>query len=126
MFIFFQFDNKVSIWTRQVLPTGSLAVAFLYTKDGGYPIKVTTLLADVGLKASQTYDVYEVFDNVKLGQYRGSQNFTCTVNPTGVYLIKATPVQQRSDVTKVRTASNIRQIDVSYLSRLDKLLKQNL
>ena len=54
-------------------------------------MKVSTNLTDIGLKPQQTYRITEVFEDLPLGKFMGNSNFTCRVNPTGVYLVKATP-----------------------------------
>ena len=88
--IFFQM-SALSLWVKPVLPSGAAAVAFMYVLEIGGPIKVAMTFADLGLTHRAGYDVTEQFDGTSLGSYMPNDNFTCYVNPTGVYLIKATP-----------------------------------
>ena len=78
------------MWTRPVLPRGSFAVAFLYTEGFGYPIKVSVTFRELGLTNTNGYHVVEAFDGVDLKTYKPDDRFICRVNPTGVYLIRAT------------------------------------
>lgn len=62
--------------------------------EGGYPIKASAnMAADLQLTSPGGYDIIEVFANKSLGQFKPLDNFTCFINPTGVYLIKAQPVK---------------------------------
>lgn len=85
-------NNGLSIWIKAIEPLGSRAIAFMYTKDHGYPLKVAVTLYDIGLAASGGYDVEEVFSGSHLGKYKPWDVFVCYVNPTGVYLITAKPL----------------------------------
>ncbi len=51
-------------------------------------------MSQMGLSNHSKYHIVEVFDGADLG-YLSQSNpfFTCRVNPTGVYLIKATLVK---------------------------------
>ena len=51
----------------------------------------------------------QVFDNEKLGQFKGSQNFTCRVNPTGVYLVKATPIHHNEEDNDISVVNQIKE-----------------
>ena len=44
--------GDVQIWTKPVMPSGSVAFAFLNTGTGGTPSKVSLKLSDLGLKGS--------------------------------------------------------------------------
>ena len=67
-----------------------MAVAFLYTGQTGGPIKVTFSLIQLNLTDPSGYNITEAFEGKHLGIFKAPQNFSCTVNPTGVYVIKAT------------------------------------
>ena len=47
-------------------------------------------LTQLNLTAPAGYNITEVFDGKNLGVFKATQNFSCHVNPTGVYVIKAT------------------------------------
>ena len=59
-----------------------------------YPRVFSFNLTHVGLTAHQGYNFTEIFDGQYLGNYKPDQNFTCTTNPPGIYLVKATPLKQ--------------------------------
>ena len=44
----------------------------------------------MGLTSSEGYNVTELFDGKELGKLLPSQNLTAYVNPTGVFMVKAT------------------------------------
>lgn len=91
-YLFLSLQNgDLSIWVRPVSPPGSAAVAFLYTGQSGGPTKAVVTMATLGLNMTSGYDVTEVFDGKDLGHVKPNETFCCYVNPTGVYLIKATP-----------------------------------
>lgn len=83
-------DGKLQIWNRPVMPRGSFAVAVLYVKESGYPYRVSWNLRTLGLTSPAGYNFTEVFDGQHLGYFKPSDNFTCRVNPSGLYLIRAT------------------------------------
>ena len=82
--------GKMSVWVKPVTPRGSAAVAFLYEAQSGGPAKVALTLSDLGLKNTAGYDVMEAFDGKHLGVFKPNMTFSCFVNPTGVFLIRAT------------------------------------
>jgi len=88
----FQNNTGLSVWSKAIEPVGSRAIAFMYTKDHGYPLKVAVTLYEIGLAASTGYDIAEVFSGNALGSYKPWDVFVCYVNPTGVYLITAKPL----------------------------------
>ena len=67
-----------------------MAVAFLYTAQTGGPIKVTFSLTQLNLTDPSGYNITEVFEGKHLGIFKAPQNFSCIVNPSGVYVINAT------------------------------------
>ena len=81
--------GKISAWTKPVLPTGSYAIVFLNAGTGGYPSKVTFTLADLGIERGK-YSVVEVFEQTKMGSFAPNDSMSCFVNPTGVFLMRAT------------------------------------
>lgn len=83
-------NGKLQIWNRPVVPSGSFAVAILYVKESGYPYRVSWALKDVGLTSPSGYNFTEVFDGQHLGYFKPNENFTCRVNPSGLFLIRAT------------------------------------
>ena len=94
--------DKISIWTRPVVPKGSYAIAVLNTVESGSPVKVTFTLADIGIPQG-TYDITEVFEDKDIGQFRSSDQFSCRVDPTGVFLMKAKPASSLKFKTLLNT-----------------------
>ena len=86
---------------KPVVPKGSVAIAFLYVREDGGPFIAKYKLTDLGLNSTSGYSIQEVFQSKTLGNYKPQQTFSCHVNPTGVYLIKVTPLGD-SDVTMDR------------------------
>jgi len=84
------YNRTFHIWTRPITPTGSYAIAAVYSKQQGYPIHVTLPLSAINLNAPQGYNITEVFDNIAVGYLKPSQNLTYTVNPSGISLLRAT------------------------------------
>jgi hypothetical protein len=83
------YDNKFQVWTRPLSPPGSFAVAAIYLKMEGYPIQVSIPLSSLSMTAVHGYNVTEVFDGTPVGHILPTQNFTFTVNPSGIYLLRA-------------------------------------
>ena len=81
----------LQVWTRPVLPTGSVAIAVLNKGHSGNSVKVDFPLKMYGLE-STVYDLTEVFDGQSLGRYNISSVVTFYVNPTGIYMFLAKPV----------------------------------
>ena len=71
-------------------PKNSVAVAFLYNNNQGGPIKASVNLTEVGLLNPRGYNFTEVFDNQPLGMFKAGTVFSCFVNPSGVFIAKAT------------------------------------
>ncbi len=98
---FFQ-KGKLSIWNKPVTPKGSHAIAFLYTAEQGGPTRVNVKTNEMGLNPSVTYRIVEVFHQKVLGTFGPADTFSCFVNPTGVYLVKAEPVSRKRDYWKAK------------------------
>lgn len=81
--------GSLSAWTKPVLPTGSYAIVVLNAGTGGYPSKVTFSLADLGIDHGK-YSIAEVFEQTKMGSFKPNDTLSCFVNPTGVFLMRAT------------------------------------
>ncbi len=131
------------IWTKRLLPSGSLAFAFLNIGTGGTPTKLSIKLSELGLKPGSEYfrrkkneyvrncpsvkityvtffnvaasrdktvpphthtrfilprfgsvsgyKLTEVFESQELGTFKDTDVFTAMINPTGIFLAKATP-----------------------------------
>ena len=77
-----------------MLPSGSYAVAIIYTKQSGYPVHVSVRLGDIGLANTQGYSVTEVFEGQSMGHYSPTSNFTTYVNPSGIFMVRATVVSK--------------------------------
>ncbi|KAK7475299.1 hypothetical protein BaRGS_00033446 [Batillaria attramentaria] len=88
-------DGDIQIWARPISPVGSYAVAFLnFGIKTGRSVEVTTSLAKLGLHRSSGYNVTEGFTGQKIGIYKPGSSLTVFVNPSGVYLIVARPLQK--------------------------------
>ncbi|XP_076085457.1 alpha-galactosidase A-like isoform X2 [Mytilus galloprovincialis] len=83
--------GDVQVWTKPILPKGSKAVAVVYTVQGGNFIRVKYPLEFYGLDAGD-YHLTEVFEGHDLGQHNKSSIISFTVNPTGIYMFTAKPV----------------------------------
>ena len=83
-------DGKLQVWTKPVTPEGSFAIATIYMKQQGFPIKSSARLRDIGLTSVRGYKITEVFDGHHLGLFKPNQNLTCVVNPSGIVLVRAT------------------------------------
>ena len=101
LLFFFQASSGLSVWVKPVQPKGSVAIAFLYVREDGGPFLIKYNLTDLGLNSTSEYNITEVFQSKFLGNYKPHQTFSCHVNPTGVYLIKATPLG-KNDITMER------------------------
>lgn len=82
-------DGAIQVWTRPILPRGSYAIATIFTKTIGYPIKISTKLSDIGLRSSRGYNITEVFDDIFQGEFKLNQNYTRRINPTDIDLVIA-------------------------------------
>lgn len=85
-------SNYLFVWVRPILPRGSAAVVFSSFAEGGGPTKMTVPFTKLGLTNENGYNVTETFDGKYLGEYKSTANFTCFVNPTGVFMITAIPL----------------------------------
>ena len=108
------------MWTKPVLPDGSLAVAFLYVMQSGGPIKVTFNLNQLNLTSPSGYQITEVFEGKDLGNFHSSQNFSCYVNPTGVYVIKATELKAKRQVSRIRDKYYRKYRELKFISMRSK------
>jgi len=88
--VFQLYNDTFHIWTRPIVPVGSYAIAALYSKQQGYPMHVTLPLSAINLTATHGYNITEVFDDTAVGYLKPSQNLTYKVNPSGIYLLRAT------------------------------------
>ena len=50
-------------------------------------------LTKLGLNNGKGYNVTETFDGKYLGTYYPKDSINCLVNPTGVFMATATPIQ---------------------------------
>lgn len=82
-------DGSIQIWTRPVLPDGSVAFVF-HNEATAVPIRYTTTLKNLGLTNEKGYNVTEVFHSMYVGMYRPTDKLVVDVNPTGVFFGKAT------------------------------------
>ena len=86
-------NQSLQAWTRPISPPGSTAVVFVNLGDGGSPVRMSTPLTKLGLNNKNGYNITETFDGIYMGKYHPMDNFICNVNPNGVFMIIATPLQ---------------------------------
>ena len=80
------------MWTRDVTPTGSLALAIINKYHSAYPVVVKLTLKDCGFDNPYGYNFTEVFDGTFVGMYKPSDLFVSYINPSGIQLYRATVV----------------------------------
>lgn len=98
-----QLKGKLQIWTRPILPSGSFAIVVLNLKDGGVPIPVRFTFSDLDMFDHHGYNVTEVFEGKHVGFYASDDVFSCRVNMSGAYMIKAVPRTGGADVAAPTT-----------------------
>jgi hypothetical protein len=85
-------DGDLLVWKKPLVVDGSFAIAVVYMKQVGHPVKVTFSLKEIGLMHSQGYNVTEVFSGKTLEPLKPHENFTCSVNPSGIVLVTTIPL----------------------------------
>lgn len=80
-------------WVRPISPPGSAAVVFSSFANGGGPYRWTVPLSKLDLTNEKGYSITETFNGTYLGVFKPTYNFTCYINPTGVYMITAVPLE---------------------------------
>ncbi|KAK6172849.1 hypothetical protein SNE40_016426 [Patella caerulea] len=83
----------IRIWTKPITPTGSYAIAFVNFDGGGRPTHLTLKCSDVGLTNAEGYDVTDTFTGDAVGTYKPGDEFDVFVNPTGIIMFTAIPLQ---------------------------------
>jgi len=83
-------NGNIQVWTKP-LADGSTVFAFINSGHSA-PSGVSIKIADLGLTNVGGYNVTEVFDNVYAGKFRTQDTFATKVNPSGIYLAKASPL----------------------------------
>ncbi|XP_041357994.1 uncharacterized protein LOC121374921 [Gigantopelta aegis] len=82
----------LDVWTKPILPKGSLAVAVVNGNNKGVPRKAVIQLKELGLTNPSGYNVTETFDGTALGLFRPLDKLTVEANPSGIYLFTAVPI----------------------------------
>lgn len=72
--------------------TYAFVVYFSYV-DNGTPQRVQIPVYQLGLSSSKGYMFTEVFTGVQIGKFYPKNTFVCDVNPSGVFMFVASPVQ---------------------------------
>ncbi|XP_067663460.1 alpha-galactosidase A-like [Haliotis asinina] len=83
--------HKVTVWTRPILPKGSLAVVFFNSQSGGAPLNVTVPVHRLVNGNALDYLITDTFTGSKLAKLTYQQDLTVRVNPTGVVMVTMTP-----------------------------------
>ena len=84
------YDGNVEVWTREVTPVGSLALAVVNKYHSAYPVIVKLTLKDVGFTNPGGYNLTELFDGRAMGVYKPNNILESRINPSGIQLYKAT------------------------------------
>jgi len=81
--------GSIQVWTKPLSDDG---IAFAILNMGkSRPSKVNIKLSDLGLKDKTSYRLTEVFDGVPVGVFVSTSIFSTSVNPSGIYLVRAVP-----------------------------------
>ena len=87
----------LQFWVKPITPTGSFALAIVYLKQSGYPLYAGAKLSDLGMYEPAGYKFTEIFDGYDMGMLKPRDNFTARVDPPGIVLVKAVPVDKRNN-----------------------------
>ncbi|CAH1777534.1 unnamed protein product [Owenia fusiformis] len=79
-------QSNVQLWSRPILPEGSVAFAYLYTGTGGTPSHIQDVVTNAGLTSSRGYNVTCAFTGKHIGYFKPTDKFDLHVDPTGVFL----------------------------------------
>lgn len=85
--------QDISVWTRPILPQGSIAIAVLNTGDGGSQTKVSIRCSDLGMTSPGGYNVTEVFTGMPFGLFKPQDSLNVSVVPSGVFFGSAMPLK---------------------------------
>ena len=91
LFIFFLQSGNFEVWRKPLLDS-SVAFALLNLDYYGAPMPVDVKISDLGLTDPSGYRITDVFTNTVVAKVTANETFTATVNPTGIFLGKATKV----------------------------------
>ena len=85
-------EEYIHVFTRPIMPgfqgNSSMAVAFLNRYNQGTPLKVKYVLQSLGLTHPAGYQAYEAFSGAHIGLFRPTDTLFCSVNPTGVFMVR--------------------------------------
>jgi len=101
------------IWFRPLTECGSVAVVLLSLRSD-LPVDVQASFSDVGISSKRTY-ARDLFAHQELGVFKKS--FTAKVNPSGVVMIKLTPICDEEKTDK--------KTDKKKAKKTDEKLKTN-
>lgn len=80
------------MWTKILYAEGNLAIAFLNANNTGSAARLVFSLNAIVSNVQTSYSVMELIDGQYLGLYKPTDLISIYINPTGVYLVKVTPV----------------------------------
>jgi hypothetical protein len=80
--------GDVHIWQKPIEPSGSYAIAFIYTNIAGGPTRVSVLLSDIGLTTAARFLVTEAFTQRSYGILKPWYTLNCEINPNGALLFQ--------------------------------------
>ncbi|XP_071087435.1 alpha-galactosidase A-like [Haliotis cracherodii] len=83
--------DQFSIWTRPVVPKGSVATVFFNQQTGGTPRNISVPMYLLVDGTASHYLITDTFTGSKLARLTYLQSLTVRVNPTGVAMVKMTP-----------------------------------
>ncbi|ELT96522.1 hypothetical protein CAPTEDRAFT_183492 [Capitella teleta] len=85
-------DGNLQVWTRPLSARGSFAIAIVYLLQVGQPLRTSFSLKQLGLTHQRGYNFTEVFDGGHFGSFKPNENITSFVNPSGIVLLTAEPL----------------------------------
>ena len=108
-----QFSQKYSgaqVWSKE-MDNDLKAFVFYNPLPYGTPTNVKLTLKELNLVEHATYNLYETFSGQLLGQYKSSDSFNATVNPSGsVFTFWAEPSKKNKKPALKKTLKNKRAI----------------
>jgi hypothetical protein len=81
----FQTVDRVEMWSKQLVGDRT-AFVFFYPEPYGTPVNIKVALKDLGLTRYSMYNFYESFSGDLIGQFKYSDHFNASVEPSGSVL----------------------------------------
>jgi alpha-N-acetylgalactosaminidase len=101
----FNKQDGIEMW-RKPLQNDYTAFVFLNQQPYGTPTRTKISLKDLGLTRYSLYNFYESFSGTLIGQFKYSDVFNATVNPSGsVLAFWSEPASKLGKIKKISTIS---------------------